>query len=331
MSENNVETTPDVGTLDIVIKDPKGLPISDLEFQVFVAGQSVFSGKTDTNGNSKTIEGLKIGSIFEVHVKTDKGIFKKVAIGNTKSEECFACLVSPKSRFEFSSYADKTQGDAEAHKDKVIEDSKPKTADPANPVIKKPHTVKNDHDKNGKPVALVTNGAKVLPASAANVIAALSKVNGKSYAQGVPTDDALQTDPATAAIPDTLVCNEYVFFAYGRAGEKIPYKRPDQIEYFKQQKRFTTDSAKGEIGDVAFLDGHEVIVTEVKDKDGVKMYRYAGSHSSSESGELLDSKGRPAFVDENGRGASLIDGKLVLWKTSPRGHTGLQGFGKAGR
>jgi len=71
MSENNVETTPDVGTLDIVIKDPKGLPISDLEFQVFVAGQSVFSGKTDTNGNSKTIEGLKIGSIFEVHVKTD--------------------------------------------------------------------------------------------------------------------------------------------------------------------------------------------------------------------------------------------------------------------
>jgi hypothetical protein len=140
-------------------------------------------------------------------------------------------------------------------------------------------------------------------------------------------------DPSTAPIPKILVCNEYVFFAYGRAGEKIPYTFSQQIDYFKKQNRFTTDSAKGEVGDVAFFSGppeHEVVITEVKEKDGVKMYRYAGTHNSG-SGEMLDKDGRPAYVDEKGHGASLIDGKLVLWKTVVRGHTGLKGFGKAGR
>jgi|GEM_PF-5353087 hypothetical protein len=333
MNENNAETTADVGTLDIVIKDPKGLPISDLEFQVFIAGQSVFSGKTDANGNGKTIEGLKIGSIFEVHVKTDKGVFKKVAIGNTQSEECTACLTSPKTRFEFSSYADAGKpGKAEAHKEKVIEDSKPKTADPVNPVVKKPHTVTNDQDINGKPVALVTNGAKVLPALAANVIAALPQVDGKGYAEGVPRRDRQKIDPTTAPIPDTLVCNEYVFFDYGRAGEKIPYSRPDQIAYFKQQNRFTTVSSKGEVGDVGFFGGHEAIVIDVKEQNGIKWYRYSGAHLGKKSGAMKDKDGYPLYISQDGRGASMIKEKLAPWSyIGVPGYTGYVGFGKAGR
>ena len=162
-AQDKPATTPDVGTLDIVIKDPKKLPIADLEFQIIIAGKTVFSGKTDANGNGKTIEGLKIGSIFEVHVKTDKGVFKKVATGTVKSEKCSACLVSSKTRFEVSSEPTKgEQGNAEAHKAQVTEGKK-QSADTASATGNepKPHTVKSERNAKGKPVALVTNGAKV--------------------------------------------------------------------------------------------------------------------------------------------------------------------------
>lgn len=343
MNENNVETTSDVGTLDIVIKDPKGLPISDLEFQVFIAGQSVFSGKTDANGNGKTIEGLKIGSIFEVHVKTDKGIFKKVAIGNTQTEECTACLTSPKSRFEFSSYADAGKpGNAEAHKEKVIEGSKQKTAEPANPVIKKPHTVTNDQDKKGKPVALVTNGAKVLPAKAENVLAALPKVDGKPYAAGIDYLHGKNMD----VIPESLVCNEYVYHAYRVAGETIPPSMVEQIAYFKRHNRFTTDMATGEVGDIAFFDNppplskHEVIVVNVKVISKTKWYLFSGARNSAhESGILTSSatenhKEEPIYIAQDGKPASLRNNELVMWgqdSTSVRGFKTFVGFGKAGK
>jgi hypothetical protein len=161
-TQDKPATTSDVGTLDIVIKDPKKLPIANLEFQIIIAGKIVFSGKTDANGNGKTIEGLKIGSIFEVHVKTDKGVFKKVATGTINSEKCSACLVSSKTRFEVSSEPTKgEQGNAEAHKAQVTEGKK-QSADTASATGNepKPHTVKSDRNAKGKPVALVTNGAK---------------------------------------------------------------------------------------------------------------------------------------------------------------------------
>ena len=284
MKDSNMESDttnkPEVGTLDIVIKDPKNLPIADLEFQIIIDKQSVASGKTDASGNGKTIEGLKIGSIFEIHVKTDKGGFKKVAIGQINSSECVACLQSPKTRFEFSSYVDYGKpGNAAAHKDDVIANSGHTTATKTNTVVK--HTLKNDRDAKGKPVILVVSGAKIYPAAASKIIAALPFVEGKSYEQGV--FDA-NINPSTADIPSTLVCNEYVFFVYGRAGEKLPYSRAKQIEYFKHEKRYRTGSDNGEIGDVAFFDGHEAIVTEVKKYNGSKWYRYSGTHTHSGSG-----------------------------------------------
>lgn len=159
MNEKNTESSVDTGTLDVVIQDSKGLPIPDFEFQIIIGGKTVFSGKTDANGNGKIVEGLKLGSVFEVHVKTDKGDLKKVATGTINSATCKACLQSPKTRIVVKSEIDKGDaGKAAEHKEKVI-NSKQKGAESSNSI--KPHTVEVARNAKGKPVVLVTNGAKV--------------------------------------------------------------------------------------------------------------------------------------------------------------------------
>lgn len=326
--QEKAATSSDVGTLDIVINDMKGIPISDLEFQVKIKDQIVASDKTDSNGKGKTIEGLKIGSVFDIYVKTDKGEFKRVAIGTMESENCAACLTSPKTRFEFSSDVSKGEpGKAAAHKEKVIKES---GKQPTETISK--NTVKQDRDEKGQPKVLVT-AAKVKPAPADKIIAALSLVDGKEYARGVDPDQPIP-DPAIASIPSELVCNEYVFFAYGRAGENLPYGRLAQLEYFKQQKRFITDGSKGEVGDVGFFDTHEAIIIERRGKGDDVWYRYSGARNEdSPSGASTDRKGNKSYLNENHSGASLLDEKIVPWKSEapPKGFSGFKGFGKAGR
>ena len=350
MKDNNMEsdttTISDVGTLDIVIKDPKNLPVENLEFQVIVNKNIVGSGKTDSKGNAKTIEGLKIGNIFEIHVKTDKGEFKKVATGTINSTECISCLQSTSTRFEFSSYIDYGKpGKAETHKEKVIENSGHTTETKTNTVDK--HNIKDDRDTKGKPVKIVENGAKIYPAAASKIIAALPLVDKKKYMQGVPSKLILKTDPTSSNIPDQLVCNEYVYFAFGRAGEKIPYNMNEQIKYFKDQNRFVADMTKGEVGDVAFFGSpphHEVIVTDVIVKVGIKAdtkwYTFSGAKSTGKvsgaltSGQTKNHKEEPIYIRQDGQPASFRDGDLLLWgdsSTSVVGFTSFVGFGKAGR
>ena len=95
---------PSVGCLAIRINDPRGNPKSELAFKIFVQNESVFSGKTDSESNVDVIENLKFGSVFDIHVKSDKGEYKKVATGRIDAEQNIACLKSPKTRFEFSTY-----------------------------------------------------------------------------------------------------------------------------------------------------------------------------------------------------------------------------------
>lgn len=180
-------TTSDVGSLDIVINDMKGIPISDLEFQIKIKDQIVSSDKTDAKGKGKTIEDLKIGSTFDIYVKTDKGEFKRVAIGTMESEHCVACLTSPKTRFEFSTDVNKGDpGKAAEHKKKVIKESGNKqTANLGNAAGNelKPHTVKIDNDEKGKSVVLVIKGGEASGARAPWMKVALSEARkwaGKS-------------------------------------------------------------------------------------------------------------------------------------------------------
>ena len=138
----------------------------------------------------------------------------------------------------------------------------------------------------------------------------------------------------TPSFSETLVCNEFVFFAYGRAGEKLPYSLDNQIKYFQQQNRYTTDSSKGEVGDVAFYDGpphHEVIVRDVRKEGKINWYHYSGSHFHGESGDFL-SRGDKVYISQKGQPATLMNDKLIPWReSSVRGFIGLKGFGKAGR
>jgi hypothetical protein len=326
--QDKAATMTDVGTLDIVINDMKGIPISDLEFQIKIKDQIVASDKTDTKGKGKTIEGLKIGSTFDIYVKTDKGEFKRVAIGTMESEHCVACLTSPKTRFEFSTDVKKSEpGKAEEFKKNVIENSGKSPTETTDE-----HKVTIDKNKNGQPAVLVES-AKIKPASADKIIAALPQVNGKKYAAGV-VPSSPTPDQTIAAIPNQLVCNEYVFFAYGRAGEKLPYGRIAQQEYFKQQKRFVTDSAKGEVGDVGFFDSHEAIIIERYEQGKDIWYRYSGARNKKAlSGALTDKHGGYAYLNQYHLGGSLVDGKVIPWggSTPPDGFSGFKGFGKAGR
>ena len=332
MPPQSTEPTPerksDVGSLDIVINDRTGIPIPDFEYQILVGTRIAGSGRTDSKGNGKTIEGLKIGSTFDIEVKTDKGEFKYVATGTIEREHCRATLCSKQTRFVFTSVVDKGDpGKAAEHKQKVIaESAKPPT------VTTTEHKLKQDKDTKGKPVILV-EAAKIKPATAKDIIAALPQVDGKLYAAGVDPNQPIP-DPAIAPIPSELVCNEYVFFAYGRAGEKLPYKRPDQLEYFKQQKRFISDGSKGEVGDVGFFDTHEAIIIERREKGNDIWYRYSGARNEdSPSGASTDRKGNRSYLNQNHSGASLLDEKIVPWKSEapPKGFTGFKGFGKAGR
>ena len=133
MSDNDMESSsdtesgttappPTAGCLALGINDPRGYAIPDLDFQIVVGNNIVFSGKTDVDGKADVIENLKLGSVFNILVKTDKGEFKKVAIGTIEAEQNVACLTSPKSRFEFSTYASTGKsGKAAEHKKKVLE------------------------------------------------------------------------------------------------------------------------------------------------------------------------------------------------------------------
>lgn len=153
---------PCVGTLDLIINDPHGDPISDLRFKVIIKKEVVFVGKTDAKGRIKTIENLKLGSIFEIHVQNDIGNYKLAAIGKIQSEENYACLTSPKTRFEFTTYAHNGEsGNAADHKKKVIKSHNQQPADTpsitGNPDTKP--TVQQSRNGDGHPVAAVIDGA----------------------------------------------------------------------------------------------------------------------------------------------------------------------------
>lgn len=95
-------TEAESGTLDLVIRDSKGIPIPDLEYLILIEGKVASNGKTDSKGKGKTINDLKIGSKFEIYVKRKQGNLKKVAQGTANSKSCVANLKSPKTLVKVS-------------------------------------------------------------------------------------------------------------------------------------------------------------------------------------------------------------------------------------
>ncbi len=153
---------PCFGSLDLVIRDPHGDPIPNLNFKVLVKKQTVFSGKSNATGRIKTIENLELGSVFEIQVKNDIGNYKMVAIGKIECEENYACLSSPKTRFEFSTYSHTGEsGNASNHKKNVIsshnQQHSTRPTISGSPEIRP--TTKDTRNEAGHPVAAIIDGA----------------------------------------------------------------------------------------------------------------------------------------------------------------------------
>ena len=151
------------GSLDLQINDAHGDPIANLDFKIFVKNEIVFNGNTDDKGKIPTILNLKIGSIFEIQIKNDIGNYKFSAKGKIEGEENYACLKSPKTRFEFSTYSHNgSPGTAEARKQKIIASHNQKPANKpeitGNP-DKKPE-IKDDRNNKGNPKASVIDGLR---------------------------------------------------------------------------------------------------------------------------------------------------------------------------
>jgi muramidase (phage lysozyme) len=162
VSENSGNCKPATGALlDLSIVDWHGKAIPHLSLKVLVKGTEVFNGATDDKGRIPPIEGLPIGSIFEIQIKKDNGSYKLGAIGKINSDESAACLQSPKTRFEFSTEPHLGMpGGAIKHKENVTKNHNQKPTEKpeitGNP-DKKPE-VKSDRDDKGLPKATVTDG-----------------------------------------------------------------------------------------------------------------------------------------------------------------------------
>jgi hypothetical protein len=152
----------------LTITDSYGRPISNLAFKVRVLKKDIFKGATNAKGSIPTIRNLPRGSHFEIWIKKDKDTpdskrddaegYKYAATGTAHSDETYACLKSPRTRFEFSTETHLgPPGQASKHKEAVIQRHNQKPAD--KPQItgntdKKPEIMAGRDDK-GLPKAAV--------------------------------------------------------------------------------------------------------------------------------------------------------------------------------
>lgn len=160
-------TEPDpTGSLLVRVTDDRGWPVSKLG--VRVTNKSVkpeallFEGITGMDGELAPIDGLPVGTRFEVSVKRDSGTYKFAAIGRiaVPNEHC-GNLCIPRTRFEFATYDH--QGTPGQHKAKRQELTQRQPAEALKTpnlslnTAKKP-TVQTERNSEGQPVSLVAYG-----------------------------------------------------------------------------------------------------------------------------------------------------------------------------
>jgi muramidase (phage lysozyme) len=159
------ESAP-TGSLVVRVTDEKGWPVSKL--CVRVTNKSVkpeailFEGVTGKDGDLVPIEGLPVGTRFEVSVKRDSGAYKFAAIGRiaVPSEHC-GNLCIPRTRFEFATYDHQGAPGQHQAKRQDLTQRQPseslKTPNPSLNPAKKP-TVQAERNEAGQPVSLVSYG-----------------------------------------------------------------------------------------------------------------------------------------------------------------------------
>ncbi|RTL25788.1 MAG: hypothetical protein EKK47_22590 [Burkholderiales bacterium] len=160
-------TEPDpTGSLLVRVTDDRGWPVSKLG--VRVTNKSVkpdallFEGITGIDGELAPIDGLPVGTRFEVSVKRDSGTYKFAAIGRiaVPNEHC-GNLCVPRTRFEFATYDHQgTPGQYKAKRQELTQRQPAealKTPNLSLNTAKKP-TVQTERNTEGQPVSLVAYG-----------------------------------------------------------------------------------------------------------------------------------------------------------------------------
>lgn len=154
------------GSLVVRVTDDKGWPVAKLG--VRVTNKSVkpetilFEGITGKDGDLVPIEGLPVGTRFEVSVKRDSGTYKFAAIGRiaVPSQHC-GNLCIPRTRFEFATYEHQgTPGQHQAKRQALAQRQPAEALTAPNPSLntaKKP-TVQTERNDGGQPVSLVAYG-----------------------------------------------------------------------------------------------------------------------------------------------------------------------------
>lgn len=163
----DVEKDPDpTGSLVVRVTDEKGWPVEKLGVRVTnksVKPEAVlFEGVTGKDGDLAPIEGLPVGTRFEVSVKRDSGVYKFAAIGRiaVPSEHC-GNLCIPRTRFEFATYDHQgTPGQHQAKRQELTQRQPTEVLKAPNPSLNTPKkpTVQAERNEAGQPVSLVAYG-----------------------------------------------------------------------------------------------------------------------------------------------------------------------------
>jgi muramidase (phage lysozyme) len=162
-----------LSSLDLVVTDWKGFAIPRLALKVTVKKAVIFKGSTDSKGRIPTIKDVQAGSVFEIRVKRDKDGpplktddeegYKLAAIGKIQIEETYACLASPRTRFEFATepHAGKP-GNADKQKVTISagHNQTPSQIPQISGNVAKPPALTLGRDDRGLPKATLIDGAR---------------------------------------------------------------------------------------------------------------------------------------------------------------------------
>lgn len=201
--------TPLEGSLAVRVLDDRGSPIAGLQVQIVRKNGNevamLSAGRTNLNGELPTVEGLAVGTRFDVLIKKDNGEYKFAASGTilAASAHC-GNLCIPRTRFEFSTYSHRGQpGVHEERRREITKQQPTRSNDKPNLAAGgAPNLTRTlERDATGRPVSLVKYG---LP-------------NMWGIVSAAPADQP--------GIPDSRKVSELIEFAM----EQVKWKHPRSL------------------------------------------------------------------------------------------------------
>lgn len=148
------------GSLQLAVIDNIGHAIPGLKMKLMLKNSVIFMGEADKDGII-FVENLPIGETLEIHVKTDDGDYKQIALAMIGARENVASLRSPKTKIELTSiYHQGEPGKAGLEKEEVVQKHNqiPKVEPEITGEQQRKPSVKEERNEKGHPIARVSYG-----------------------------------------------------------------------------------------------------------------------------------------------------------------------------